>query len=100
MQGGLPGLVMRLRQDGHEQLHVVGPCGVAAVVEAARHFVSWLHPRVVVRECTRCDPAVVYKVPPLFQNHIHYNVFPSPAPPEISITLNIVMITVASVSQQ
>ncbi len=61
-QGGLLGLVMRLRQDGHGSLHVVGPRGVAAVLEAAHHFVSWLHPKVVVRECTRWDPAVVYKV--------------------------------------
>ncbi len=44
-QAGLPALLLRLAQDGHGALEVVGPPGVAAYVTAASHFVKWVHPK-------------------------------------------------------
>lgn len=61
-QGGLPGLVMRLRQDGHGTLHIAGPVGVAAALESVESFISWIHPAVHVLECSRWDMPVIYKV--------------------------------------
>lgn len=60
-QGGLPGLVMRLRQDGHGTLHLAGPAGLAAVLESVQPFISWLHPAVQVLESSPYDVPTVYK---------------------------------------
>jgi hypothetical protein len=65
-QGGLPGLVMRLRQDGHGTLHLAGPAGLAAVLESVQPFISWLHPAVQVLESSPYDVPVVYKVRAIF----------------------------------
>lgn len=62
VQGGLLGLIMRLRQDGHAALTVAGPRGIGAVVEAGRHFVTWRYPTVSCLDCDPGDPSVIYKV--------------------------------------
>jgi hypothetical protein len=41
----LPALLLRLAADGHAALEVVGPPGTAALVNAAAHFVKWVHPK-------------------------------------------------------
>lgn len=41
---------MRLRADGHGEVRVVGPRGVAALAGALRHLVAWRHPTVFVDE--------------------------------------------------
>ena len=51
MQGGLAGMLLRLRADGHGELCGVGPPGLARQVHALRHFVAWSHPRVNLSEC-------------------------------------------------
>lgn len=61
-QGGLPGLVMRLRQDGHGTLHLAGPAGLATVLESVQSFISWLHPAVQILESSPYDVPIVYKV--------------------------------------
>ncbi|EFN56467.1 expressed protein [Chlorella variabilis] len=47
---GFGGLVMRLRGEGHGQLHVVGPTGTRAAVCSLHHFIHWRHPAVLVEE--------------------------------------------------
>lgn len=49
--GGIAGLLLRLSQDGHGQLEAVGTNGFGKYLHAMRHFVRWLHPKVVVVEC-------------------------------------------------
>jgi hypothetical protein len=60
-QSGLAGLLMRLRSDGHGELRVVGPPGVAAVAGGLRHLVSWRHPTVFVDEAEAEGEAAVYE---------------------------------------
>ena len=62
MQGGLAGLLLRLRQDGHGQLAVFGPTGVAAHARALRHLIRWRHPALRVCGVEPLDPPVVYDV--------------------------------------
>ncbi len=47
---GLPGLIMRLRGEGHGQVEVLGPPGTLPFVSSLRHFVHWRHPAVLVAE--------------------------------------------------
>ena len=46
--GGLGGTLLRLCADGHERVHVVGPPGVGAHVDALRALVRFRHPDVPV----------------------------------------------------
>ena len=48
--GGLGGLIMRLRSDGHGEVRLVGGRGCAGAAAALRHVVSWRHPRLFVDE--------------------------------------------------
>ena len=78
---------MRLKQDGHDKVHVVGPPGISqgtsaastglqrwsqmtsavaagtlAAVTSLQHFISWQHPKVLACDT---DPAIckeAYKV--------------------------------------
>ena len=52
--GGLGGTLLRLCADGHERVHVVGPPGVGAHVDALRALVRFRHP----------DAPVLALVPP------------------------------------
>lgn len=47
---GLPGLLMRLRGEGHGAVEVLGPRGVRDFVISLRHFVHWKYPAVMVSE--------------------------------------------------
>ncbi|KAG7670989.1 hypothetical protein Ndes2526A_g01222 [Nannochloris sp. 'desiccata'] len=47
---GLPGLLMRLRGEGHGQVEILGPSGTRLFVASLRHFVHWKHPAVLVSE--------------------------------------------------
>ena len=62
LQGGLAGLLLRLRQDGHGQLAAFGPAGIAAHARALRHLIRWRHPALKVCEVEPLDPPVIYKV--------------------------------------
>lgn len=44
--GGLAGLVLRLSQDGHGELAVVGPPGTARHLQGLQHVIRWRHPTV------------------------------------------------------
>lgn len=44
--GGLAGLVLRLSQDGHGDLTVVGPHGTARHLQGLQHVIRWRHPTV------------------------------------------------------
>ena len=54
--GGLGGLLLRLSADGHERVHVVGPPGVGAHVEALRGFVRFRHPAVTTLRMMPSSP--------------------------------------------
>ena len=45
---GLPGLLMRLRGDGHGSFELFGPASTLAYVEALPHVCSWKNPAVLV----------------------------------------------------
>jgi hypothetical protein len=45
-QGGLGGLLLRLAQDGHGQVQLIGPQGTAAFGHSLRHIFRWRHPKV------------------------------------------------------
>jgi len=47
--GGLAGLLLRLKADGHGAIALCGPPGVAESLEALRHLFSWRHPEVAHR---------------------------------------------------
>lgn len=51
---------MRLRADGHAELRVVGPAGVAAGVGALRQLLSWRHPTLFVDELNENDGGPAY----------------------------------------
>lgn len=46
-QGGLGGLFLRLAQDGHGQVQMVGPRGMAKLGHSFRHIFRWRHPKVL-----------------------------------------------------
>jgi len=48
--GGLGGLLLRLKQDGHGRMQLVGPAGTEGCLEALRSFIRWQHPAVGVTE--------------------------------------------------
>ena len=49
--GGLVGLALRLKSDGHGRVHVLGPRGIAAPLAfAAQEIARWTHPAVLVTE--------------------------------------------------
>ncbi len=48
--GGLGGLLMRMRGEGHGRLRLLGPAGTLATAAALRHFVRWRHPALLVTE--------------------------------------------------
>jgi len=50
---GLPGLIMRLRGEGHGSFELFGPLGAIPFVSSLRHFVHWKHPAVLVTEQQR-----------------------------------------------
>ncbi|BDA43097.1 probable zinc phosphodiesterase ELAC protein 2 at C-terminar half [Coccomyxa sp. Obi] len=56
--GGLSGLIMRLREDGHNTMHVIGPQGTVSLVHSLRHFMRWKYPGVIITEMlpSRQDP--------------------------------------------
>ncbi|PRW45195.1 zinc phosphodiesterase ELAC 2-like isoform X2 [Chlorella sorokiniana] len=58
---GFGGLVMRLRGEGHSQLHVVGPPGTQAAVCSLRHFIHWRHPAVVLEEASHWEAPLLYQ---------------------------------------
>jgi hypothetical protein len=47
-QGGLPGLILRLRSDGHEQLRLVGPPGLLPLLLSYQHLFKWRHPQLLL----------------------------------------------------
>ncbi|KAK9814930.1 hypothetical protein WJX73_002299 [Symbiochloris irregularis] len=49
--GGLGGLLLRLKADGHGQLRLIGPTGMIAVAHALRHSIRWEHPQVLLSQC-------------------------------------------------
>jgi ribonuclease Z len=53
---GLPGLLMRLRGQGHGQVEILGPSGTLPFVGSLRHFVHWKHPAVLVSEVENLLP--------------------------------------------
>lgn len=62
--GGLGGLLLRLRQDGHAEVEVVGPRGAAGHVTGLARILQWRHPRVLVSEADPSAPdQVVYADP-------------------------------------
>lgn len=61
VQGGLAGLLLRLRQDGHGQLATVGPQGIAAHALALHHFMRWRHPVLHVSECDPLDDPIIFQ---------------------------------------
>ena len=48
--GGLGGLLMRLRADGHGELRLVGPRGTRETAGSLRNLLRWRHPTVFVDE--------------------------------------------------
>ncbi|KAL3678250.1 hypothetical protein R1sor_021206 [Riccia sorocarpa] len=59
--GGLGGLMLRLRHDGHGQVQVIGPSGTTGVVHSLRHICRWRHPKVFVSECCGNRPIPVFE---------------------------------------
>lgn len=51
---------MRLRGEGHGQVHLLGPRGVASCATSLRHFIHWRHPLVQVSEVVALEPAEIY----------------------------------------
>ncbi|KAJ7540229.1 hypothetical protein O6H91_10G006100 [Diphasiastrum complanatum] len=58
--GGLGGLMLRLAQDGHGQVQLIGPKGTGQFVHALRHICHWRHPKVFVSECHSTRPLPVF----------------------------------------
>ncbi|CAM6040517.1 unnamed protein product [Sphagnum compactum] len=63
--GGLGGLLLRLAQDGHGQVQLIGPQGTAAFGHSLRHIFRWRHPKVLVSEY-----GIDCKVPVFEDEHI------------------------------
>jgi hypothetical protein len=88
--GGLGGLIMRLRIDGHGKLHIIAPSSSSsssssssttndnistndrynsrnnhtsccAAVASLRHFIRWSHPDILVNEVESTESHVVYE---------------------------------------
>lgn len=57
-QGGMGGLILRLKQDGHGQLRVYGPPGVGEAMKGLSNFVRWQHPEVHMTELHQLAPKV------------------------------------------
>lgn len=51
---GISGLIMRLREEGHGSLELIGPEGLHQFVRSLKHFVHWKYPAVMISElgCT------------------------------------------------
>ncbi|GLI68412.1 hypothetical protein VaNZ11_012800, partial [Volvox africanus] len=80
-QGGLGGLLLRLRQDGHAALHVVGPAGLHATVEGLSYFVRWMYPALELTAVTSANQGCVYdddclEVRPIWPNSLLWQVPP------------------------
>ncbi|KXZ48095.1 hypothetical protein GPECTOR_30g190 [Gonium pectorale] len=60
-QGGLAGLLLRLRQDGHSLLRLLGPAGLQDAVDGLSHFVRFTHPTIEVSCLTAADQGVAYE---------------------------------------
>ncbi|KAL2642084.1 hypothetical protein R1flu_009671 [Riccia fluitans] len=59
--GGLGGLMLRLRHDGHGQVQVIGPSGTTGIVHSLRNICRWRHPKVFVSECCGNRPVPVFE---------------------------------------
>ncbi|KAG6555660.1 hypothetical protein Mapa_002896 [Marchantia paleacea] len=59
--GGLGGLMLKLRHDGHGQLQMIGPDGTTAIVHSLRHVCRWRHPKVFVSECSGNRPLPIFE---------------------------------------
>eukprot|EP00884_Botryococcus_braunii_P016938 jgi/Botrbrau1/3928/Bobra.0365s0004.1 len=46
--GGLPGLILRMRTDGHDQFRMVGPPGLVPLVQSYVHLFKWRHPQLLL----------------------------------------------------
>ncbi|GIL54053.1 hypothetical protein Vafri_9612 [Volvox africanus] len=80
-QGGLGGLLLRLRQDGHAALRVVGPAGLHDTVEGLSYFVRWMHPALELTAITSANQGCVYddeclEVRPIWPNSLLWQVPP------------------------
>ncbi|KAG2447367.1 hypothetical protein HYH02_007695 [Chlamydomonas schloesseri] len=60
-QGGLAGLLLRLRQDGHAALRVVGPAGLHDVVSGLAAFVRCTHPALTLSPLTAAQQGPVHE---------------------------------------
>eukprot|EP00879_Flechtneria_rotunda_P025028 GHRR01026561.1.p1 GENE.GHRR01026561.1~~GHRR01026561.1.p1 ORF type:complete len:180 (+),score=59.33 GHRR01026561.1:350-889(+) len=54
--GGLAGLVLRLKQDGHGSLLLAGPQGTSDCLQGIKPFIHWHHPHIYVSEATVLQP--------------------------------------------
>jgi hypothetical protein len=90
-QGGVAGLIMRLSEDGHRDMHVCGPpgetpldtkptnksnakirsamslilkrrAGTVDLLHGLRHFVRWRHPRILITEFDPGGKDTVFEV--------------------------------------
>ncbi|CAL5221692.1 g3928 [Coccomyxa viridis] len=59
--GGLPGILMRLRDDGHGSVLVCGPEGTEQMLKGLRAFMSWTHPQVTVSEAESASDLPAYE---------------------------------------
>ncbi|GAB4817494.1 hypothetical protein N2152v2_004540 [Parachlorella kessleri] len=58
---GFGGLAMRLRNEGHGQVQVLGPPGTQTMVTSLRHFIHWKHPAVLVSDLSEWETPVCYE---------------------------------------
>lgn len=102
VQGGLPGLLMRLRQDGHESVGLIGPAGtrdagscldpdkcaspahtlsagLLAYVSNLGESIAWRHPQVLVSELQPHQAPLVFKVACQTDAHAHAHALTSRA---------------------
>ncbi|EFJ39947.1 hypothetical protein VOLCADRAFT_100305 [Volvox carteri f. nagariensis] len=80
-QGGLGGLLLRLRQDGHAALRLVGPAGLYDTVEGLSYFVRCTHPALELTMLTSAQQGCVYddeclEVRPVWRNSLLWQVPP------------------------
>ncbi|EFJ39949.1 hypothetical protein VOLCADRAFT_100314 [Volvox carteri f. nagariensis] len=80
-QGGLGGLLLRLRQDGHAALRLVGPAGLYDTVEGLSYFVRCTHPALELTTLTSAQQGCVYddeclEVRPVWRNSLLWQVPP------------------------
>lgn len=53
--------MLRLAQDGHGQVQMIGSPGVSRLVHSFRHIFRWRHPKVLVSDCGACEKVPVFE---------------------------------------